>query len=98
MRRTKGMCELEFKQGEVVRVEFNKFTKKYEIVADMDVVVMDEEQLEDILTIGEKLLYSDDRSYEELKEENEELKRIIDEQEEQFKELMEIAESKGVAL
>jgi predicted nuclease with TOPRIM domain len=92
------MCELEFNPNEVVKISFNKFTKKYDLVADTDVVVISEEQLEDIVIAGEKLLYSDDRSYEELKEENEELKRIIEEQEEQFKELTEIAEYKGVAL
>ena len=92
------MCELQFKEGEVVKIDFNKFNKKYYLVVDMDVVVMDEYQLEDIVLAGEKLLYKDDRSYEELKEENEELKRIIQEQEEQFKELTEIAETKGVAL
>jgi len=92
------MCELQFKEGEVVRVEFNKFSKKYEIVADMDIVVLDECQLEDIVLAAEKLLYKDDRSFEELREENEELKRIIEEQEEQFKELTEIAESKGLSI
>ena len=92
------MCELQFKEGKVVKIDFNNFTKKYELVVDMDVVVTSEEQFEDIVLAGEKLLYKDDRSYEDLKEENEELKRIIQEQEEQFKELTEIAESKGVAL
>ena len=92
------MCELQFKEGEVVKMDYNKFTKKYELVADMDVVVMSEEQLEDIVITGEKLLYIDDRSYEELVKENEELRWIIKEQEEQFKELTEIAETKGVAL
>ena len=92
------MCKLQFKEGKVVKIDFNNFTKKYELVVDMDVVVTSEEQLEDIVLAGEKLLYKDDRSYEELKEENEELKRIVQEQEEQFKELTEIAETKGVAL
>ena len=92
------MCELQFKEGEIVKVDFNKFNKKYYLMADMDVVVMSEEQLEDIVIAGEKLLYIDDRSYEELMKENEELRWIIKEQEEQFKKLMEIAESKGVAV
>ena len=92
------MCELQFKESEVVKIDFNNFTKKYELVAGVDVVVISEEQLEDIVIGGEKLLYIDDRSYEDLKEENEELKRIIEEQEEQFKKLTEIAETKGVAL
>ena len=92
------MCELQFKEGKVVKIDFNNFTKKYELVVDMDVVVTSEEQFEDIVLAGEKLLYKDDRSYEDLKEENEELKRIVQEQEEQFKELTEIAETKGVAL
>ena len=92
------MCELQFKEGEIVKVDFNKFNKKYYLMADMDVVVMSEEQLEDIVIAGEKLLYIDDRSYEELMKENEELRWIIKEQEEQFKKLMEIAETKGVAL
>ena len=94
------MCELQFKEGEIVKVEFNDFTKEYYLVNYEDVVVMREEQLEDIVIAGEKLLYSDDRSYEELVKENEELKRIIEEQEKQFhfKKLMEIAESKGWAL
>ena len=92
------MCELQFKEGEVVKIDFNKGDKKYELLCGLDLVLMDAEQLEDIVTAGEKLLYSDDRSYEELKEENEELKRIIEEQKEQFQELTEIAGSRGVAL
>ena len=92
------MCELQFKEGEIVKMDYNKFNKKYYLVADMDVVVMSEEQLEDIVIAGEKLLYIDDRSYEELMKENEELRWIIKEQEEQFKELTEITETKGVAL
>ena len=92
------MCELQFKEGKVVKIDYNNFTKKYDLVVDMDVVVVSKEQLEDIVIAGEKLLYIDDRSYEELMKENEELRWIIKEQEEQFKKLMEIAESKGVAV
>ena len=92
------MCELQFKEGEIVKIDYNNFTKKYDLVAGMDVVVVSEEQLEDIVIAGEKLLYIDDRSHEELVKENEELRWIIKEQEEQFKELTEIAETKGVAL
>lgn len=92
------MCELQFKEGEIVKIDFNKFTKKYDLVVYEDVVVMSEEQLEDIVVAGEKLLYGDEKSYDELREENEELKRIIEEQKEQFEELTQISERKGETL
>ena len=86
-------------------IKVSKEFDGYEIKQDELTLIVTEEQLEDIVLDGEELLYKGEKNYDELKMENDELKskneelqQIIEEQDEQFKELTEIAETKGVAL
>ena len=76
-----------------------KVTKEfdgYEIKQDELTLIVTEEQLEELQYEINKALGTED--VEDLKNTIEELERVVEEQKEQFKELTEIAETKGVAL
>ena len=96
-------AKIEIRLNNSKAIKLSKEFDGYEIKHEELTLIMTEEQVEELFheinkVFGRNYVETLEQQVQDLTEINENQRELIEEQEEQFKELMDIAESKGVAL